>query len=48
MAELEQDLGRGQPRQTQAQLGEPLTDAEVRVLRLLTGDLTYREIGRHL
>ena len=48
VSELERDLGAAQPRQSPAQLGEPLTEAELRVLRLLTGDLTYREMGRHL
>jgi LuxR family maltose regulon positive regulatory protein len=28
--------------------GEPSSESEVRVLRLLSGDLTYREIGRRL
>jgi LuxR family maltose regulon positive regulatory protein len=28
--------------------GEALTDAELRVLRLLPGDLTYREMAQHL
>lgn len=48
VSELERDLGAAQPRQSPAQPGEPLSDAELRVLRLMTGDLTYREMGRHL
>jgi LuxR family maltose regulon positive regulatory protein len=48
VAVLEQELATAKPRQAQAQAGDPLTEAEMRVLRLMTGDLTYREIGRHL
>ena len=48
VSELDRDLGAVQPRHPPAQPGEPLTNAELRVLRLLTGDLTYREMGGHL
>jgi LuxR family maltose regulon positive regulatory protein len=38
----------GQPTPPAATTGEPLSDAELRVLRLLPTDLTYREIARKL
>jgi LuxR family transcriptional regulator, maltose regulon positive regulatory protein len=47
-AELERELAVTHPRPAQGQAGEPLSDAELRVLRLLPGDLTYREIANHL
>jgi LuxR family transcriptional regulator, maltose regulon positive regulatory protein len=45
---IEQQVGTERPGHAPAQPGEPLTESEVRVLRLLSGDLTYREMGRHL
>jgi LuxR family maltose regulon positive regulatory protein len=45
---LEQELAAGPPRRPAAQSSEPLTDAELRVLRLLPSDLTYREIAQQL
>jgi LuxR family maltose regulon positive regulatory protein len=45
---LERELGTGRPGPAPAREGEPLTEAELRVLRLLSGDLTYREMANHL
>jgi LuxR family maltose regulon positive regulatory protein len=45
---LEEELGSDQRRRTPARELEPLTDSELRVLRLLPGDLTYREMAQHL
>lgn len=45
---LEQELAATRPRQSQVHEGEPLSEAELRVLRLFTGDLTSREIADHL
>jgi LuxR family maltose regulon positive regulatory protein len=47
-AAIERDIGIERSGSAAAQEGEPLSESEVRVLRLLSGDLTYREIGRHL
>jgi len=44
----ERDVGVERPGHAPPQAAEPLSESEVRVLRLLSGDLTYREIGRHL
>jgi LuxR family maltose regulon positive regulatory protein len=45
---LEQELGTGRSTRSPALSSEPLTDAELRVLRLLPSDLSYREIAQHL
>jgi LuxR family maltose regulon positive regulatory protein len=46
LAEVERGLGRAPRRVTG--LREDLSEAELRILRLLAGDLTQREIGREL
>ena len=47
VAALERELC-VQQRSRELQAGTPLTAAELRVLRLLPGDLSYREIAEHL
>jgi LuxR family maltose regulon positive regulatory protein len=45
---LAHDIGAAGPRRAPTESSEPLTDAELRVLRLLPSDLTYREMAQHL
>jgi LuxR family maltose regulon positive regulatory protein len=45
---LEQELAAERPAREPPRAGTPLTAAELRLLRLLPGDLSYREIAAHL
>ncbi|MBV8988609.1 MAG: tetratricopeptide repeat protein [Solirubrobacterales bacterium] len=45
---LEAELAARQPAEPGPVDGDPVSEAELRVLRLLSGDLSYREIGQHL
>jgi LuxR family maltose regulon positive regulatory protein len=45
---VEEKLPDGAPDRDATQTPDALTDAELRVLRLFPGDLTYREMARHL